>query len=188
MERSQSAPKGHSGASLRPPRPHPPSKVRMELPHGGVRMEPPPLRGPRTTPTGPSGVPRPAAGVPHRGADACPACTHSFWLSPAWLLGWKSLTMMPSCRMFSTNFSRCSSRWSNFSAMAGTARPSVCSSQRLELGPVLCFRLPDARFRFLEEGGISSGAGSSAGGGAGLESLAGKLLGNILPGGQGGGA
>ncbi len=43
--------------------------------------------------------------------------THSFWLSPAWLLGWKSLTMIPNCRIFSINFSRCSSRLSNFSAI-----------------------------------------------------------------------
>lgn len=43
--------------------------------------------------------------------------THSFWFRTAWLLGWKSLTMIPSCRMFSTNFSRCSSRLSNFSAI-----------------------------------------------------------------------
>lgn len=43
--------------------------------------------------------------------------SHSFWLSPAWLLGWKSLTMIPSCRIFSINFSRCSSRLSNFSAI-----------------------------------------------------------------------
>lgn len=42
---------------------------------------------------------------------------HSFWFSPAWLLGWKSLTMIPSCRMFSMNFSKCSSRLSNFSAI-----------------------------------------------------------------------
>lgn len=140
----------------------------------------------RTTPAGPSGVPRPAAGAPYRGADARPACTHSFWLSPAWLLGWKSLTMMPSCRMFSTNFSRCSSRWSNFSAMASSARPSACSSQLLKLGSALRFRLPDAHFRFLGEGGVSSGAGPSAGGGARLEFLARKLLGASIVGGGGG--
>lgn len=45
---------------------------------------------------------------------------YSFWLSPVWLLGWKSLTMIPSCRIFSINFSRCSSRLSNFSAMLKT--------------------------------------------------------------------
>lgn len=106
------------------------------------------------------GVPRPAAGAPHRGADARPACTHSFWLSPAWLLGWKSLTIMPSCRMFSTNFSRCSSRWSNFSAMASSARSSACSSQRLKLGPALRFRLPDVHFRFLGGGQGLLGGGA----------------------------
>lgn len=44
--------------------------------------------------------------------------THSFWLRTAWLLGWKSLTMIPNCRIFSMNFSRCSSRLSNFSAIS----------------------------------------------------------------------
>lgn len=58
---------------------------------------------------------------------------HNFWLSPAWLLGWKSLTIMPSCRMFSTNFSRCSSRESNFSAIAITAAFPHPTSGRLRM-------------------------------------------------------
>lgn len=53
---------------------------------------------------------------------------HSFWLRPAWLLGWKSLTMMPSCRMFSTNFSRCSSSESNFSDIAMAAPAAAAAA------------------------------------------------------------
>lgn len=60
--------------------------------------------------------------------------THSFWLSPAWLLGWKSLTMIPSCRMFSMNFSRCSSRLSNLSAMSPHASPDGESGKTATFG------------------------------------------------------
>lgn len=119
------------------------------------------------------------------------AATHSFWLSPVWLLGWKSLTMMPSCRMFSTNFSRCSSRWSNFSAI-GPARHHLRSrsprSQVWACVPTSCFRPGLHHFRFLvggasRPGGTSvrarRGAGSLLGGdlGAGSRRGAGSLLG-----------
>lgn len=98
------------------------------------------------------------AGAPHSGADTRRAVTHSFWLSPAWLLGWKSLTMMPSCRMFSTNFSRCSSRWSNFSAIAGSTRLFATAPSDSDSTVLSRFRLPEPHFRFLE-GGASSEAG-----------------------------
>lgn len=88
----------------------------------GRRLTAPPAKasGPlrhRATERGTApGAPRP--GPAHGRGPAEGRAPHSFWLRPVWLLGWKSLTMMPSWRMFSTNFSRCSSSESNFSAMA----------------------------------------------------------------------
>lgn len=123
---------------LRPATGPPPNGPAEEAPAtrrqaaGRPRAQPGARRG--TGRRGPGAAPRPRGAAPApgpRGPSPLPertrrrtrAATHSFWLSPAWLLGWKSLTMMPSCRMFSTNFSRCSSRWSNFSAMAPHPAP-----------------------------------------------------------------
>lgn len=107
-------------------------------PRGGRGAAPlgqaPAPRAPPASRAPPARLPGPPA-APQTPADSGRP-THSFWLRPAWLLGWKSLTMMPSCRMFSTNFSRCSSRWSNFSAMAPQRTPPRASSR----SAASCFR------------------------------------------------
>ncbi len=47
--------------------------------------------------------------------------TYSFWLSAVCPCGWKSLTIIPICRVFSTNRSSCSSNASNLSVMMMSA-------------------------------------------------------------------